>query len=185
VLPVRIEIRLLTNPELLRATISQGGMNLVRGTRNALEDWPRTLAGQKPVGADAFVPGKAVAVTPGAVATAKDHVAPWRSVYKLMLLEDTEVTFLLTSGGHNAGIVSEPGHPRRSYQIATRAVTDKYVDPETWQAITPIQPGSWWPAWQAWLAARSSGLVAPPASGAPQRGYPPLDDAPGAYVFQS
>jgi polyhydroxyalkanoate synthase len=119
-----------------------------------------------------------------AVATVKDHVAPWRSVYKLMLLADTEVTFLLTSGGHNAGIVSEPGHPGRSYQITTRQEGDPYVDPDTWQAATPSQDGSWWPAWVTWLAARSCGAVPAPRLGAPERGYPVLSDAPGAYVVR-
>ena len=53
------------------------------------------------------------------VSTVKDHVAPWRSVYKIHLFTDTDLTFVLTTGGHNAGIVSEPGHPNRSYQITT------------------------------------------------------------------
>lgn len=117
------------------------------------------------------------------VATRTDHVSPWRSVYKLMLLEDSEVTFVLTSGGHNAGIVSEPGHPRRSYQVATSHPNDKYIDPATWQATTATQNGSWWPVWQQWLTERSSGRVAPPSIGAAERGYPPLEAAPGSYVF--
>src|SRR5579883_2081786 len=118
------------------------------------------------------------------VATLRDHVAPWRSVYKLMLATETPVTFLLTSGGHNAGIVSEPGHRGRSYQMATQGATERYVDPDRWQADTPVHEGSWWPAWEAWLAERSSSCVAPPGLGAPERGYPPLGDAPGTYVLQ-
>lgn len=118
------------------------------------------------------------------VGTEKDHVAPWRSVYKIHLLADTDVTFVLTSGGHNAGVVSEPGHPRRSYRISTKKESDKYIDPETWQTLMPSHEGSWWPAWQDWLAARSNGRVSPPSMGATGRGYPPLDNAPGAYVLQ-
>ncbi len=120
-----------------------------------------------------------------AVATTKDHVAPWRSVYKLNLLADTEVTFLLTSGGHNAGIVSEPGHPRRSFQMATRHEGDKYVGPIKWQARTPKQKGSWWPAWVKWLENHSGNPQPYPTMGAPERGYPPLEDAPGSYVMQA
>jgi polyhydroxyalkanoate synthase len=118
-----------------------------------------------------------------AVGTVRDHVSPWRSVYRIHLLTDTEVAFLLTSGGHNAGVVSEPGHRNRSYQVATREKGAKYVDPETWRATTPVSDGSWWPEWQRWLAAHSSGRAGPPAMGAPQRGYAPLADAPGQYVL--
>jgi len=120
------------------------------------------------------------------VATEQDHVAPWRSVYKINLLADAEqMTFLLTSGGHNAGIVSEPGHSRRSYQMAGRSEEDRYIDPETWHITTPRQSGSWWPAWQAWLAEHSEEQqVPPPSMGMPKKGFYPIDDAPGRYVLQ-
>ena len=119
------------------------------------------------------------------VATRGDHVAPWSSVYKIHLLTDAPVSFLLTSGGHNAGIVSEPGHPGRIYQISHRPADDRYVDPETWAAATPVTEGSWWPAWVAWLGEHSSAVSAPPPIGAPERGYPVLADAPGRYVLDS
>jgi polyhydroxyalkanoate synthase len=120
-----------------------------------------------------------------AVGTARDHVAPWRSVYKIHLLADAdEVTFVLTSGGHNAGIVSEPGHRGRSYQMTTRNEGEKYVDPETWQLIAPRHEGSWWPAWQGWLARYCGEQTVPPALGASTKGYAVLYDAPGRYVLQ-
>ena len=119
-----------------------------------------------------------------AVGTAKDHVAPWRSVYKVVLMTDTEVTFLLTSGGHNAGIVTPPGHPRRIYQVGQLHDHEGYVDPDRWREATPVHKGSWWPEWQAWLARNSGVAVDPPALGNAEAGYPALEAAPGRYVLQ-
>ncbi len=118
------------------------------------------------------------------VSTLTDHVAPWRSVYKLNLVTDTAVTFVLTSGGHNAGIVSEPGHPHRRYQIMTKPHEGRYIDPETWQTRAPAKDGSWWPAWTDWLGRQSGEPVVPPAMGGPAAGYKALEDAPGTYVYQ-
>lgn len=119
-----------------------------------------------------------------AVGTLKDHVAPWRSVFKIhRLARNSEVTFVLTSGGHNAGIVSPPGHPHRSFQVATRKIGSGYVDPDTWLADTSKQEGSWWPAWEAWLVERSGDKLAAPKLGAKAKHYAPLGEAPGSYVL--
>lgn len=113
-----------------------------------------------------------------AVGTFTDHVAPWRSVFKIQHLTDTDVTFLLTSGGHNAGVVSPPGHPHRSYQVATHANADALIDADTWQRTVSHLDGSWWPAWEAWLASRAGKSIEPPAPG------PQICAAPGTYVLQ-
>lgn len=119
------------------------------------------------------------------VGTETDHVAPWRSVYKVHLFTDNELTFVLTNGGHNAGVVSEPGHAGRRYHVSTRHSGDRYVDADTWLARATLAEGSWWPAWASWLEARSAGKrVAPPGIGAPSRGLVPLSPAPGLYVHQ-
>jgi polyhydroxyalkanoate synthase len=134
------------------------------------------------------VGGKPVALTdiraPMFVVGAEtDHVAPWRSVFKIELLSDTEVTFLLTSGGHNAGIISEPGHPHRHHRIATRAEGMPFTSPEDWFAGHAPHEGSWWPDWADWLAKHADGSGKPPAMGAAKAGYKPLGDAPGKYVM--
>lgn len=119
------------------------------------------------------------------VGTERDHVAPWRSVYKIHLLTDVEVTFVLTSGGHNAGIVSEPGRPNRRFRMATRYHGDVLSGPDEWLPAAELREGSWWTAWLEWLAARSTSERVPaPAMGAPATGYAPLADAPGSYVLQ-
>jgi polyhydroxyalkanoate synthase len=114
------------------------------------------------------------------VGTERDHISPWRSVYKLHHLCDAEMTFVLTSGGHNAGIISEPGHAHRSYRIAARPAHGPWVEPEEWAAQATPHEGSWWPAWHQWLAKQSSRKQA--ARAAPAHAV--LGDAPGEYVLQ-
>lgn len=119
------------------------------------------------------------------VATDSDHIAPWQSVYKIHLFTDDELTFVLTNGGHNAGILSEPGHPGRHYRLAKRCPRAPYVDSETWRARVPQADGSWWQEWSSWLVGRSDAQrIAPPPSGSTLRGLAPLCRAPGTYVFQ-
>jgi polyhydroxyalkanoate synthase len=119
------------------------------------------------------------------VGTESDHIAPWRSVYKISLFTDNELTFVLTNGGHNVGIVSEPGRTDRHYSFGMRRPFDRYLDPDSWLAQATRAEGSWWPALADWLLTRSSsGRVAPPPMGAVHRGLAPLCPAPGTYVHQ-
>jgi polyhydroxyalkanoate synthase len=112
------------------------------------------------------------------VGTEHDHIAPWHSVFKLHLLNEGELTFVLTSGGHNAGIVSEPGHPHRHFQIATRPAGGRTPGPDEWQRAASPRDGSWWVEWSGWLDARSPARAAPPTMGVS------LCDAPGTYVLE-
>jgi len=103
------------------------------------------------------------------VGTETDHVAPWRSVYKMRALtRSADYTFLLTSGGHNAGIVSGPVHPRRRHRLMTWHDATTVLSPEQWLEAAELRATSWWPSWQQWLRIHSSmPQVAPPAIGAP------------------
>ncbi|MGX0876879.1 polyhydroxyalkanoate synthase [Roseovarius sp. MBR-154] len=117
------------------------------------------------------------------VATETDHIAPWRSVYKTALFTDCDMQFLLTKGGHNGGILSEPGHTGRHYRTGHRPAGALYRDPDTWHAAHEPVPGSWWPEWAHWLARHSSGPVAARIPGA-TASCPALADAPGSYIHQ-
>ncbi|HMA07402.1 MAG TPA: alpha/beta fold hydrolase, partial [Ramlibacter sp.] len=121
------------------------------------------------------------------VATERDHVSPWRSVYKIQRLVSAPVSFALTSGGHNVGIVNPPAgpmaHPQASYRFATHAHGAAPVDPQAWIDAAPAFAGSWWPRWQQWLLGHSSGTVkAHPVTGLLRGGK--STPAPGTYVHQ-
>ena len=120
------------------------------------------------------------------VGTESDHVAPWKAVYKTRArTRSSDFTFLLTSGGHNAGIVSGPQNPKRRYRMLTWHDAATMPSPEEWLEQAPMNHGSWWPAWQRWLTEHSSTeRVAPPAMGNEAQGYEATVDAPGEYVHQ-
>jgi polyhydroxyalkanoate synthase len=118
------------------------------------------------------------------VATAWDHVAPWKSVYKIHLQADVDITFVLSTGGHNVGIVNPPNGSKREYRIGTHPHTAAYVSPERWLEAREPVAGSWWPAWVEWLKKNSSAPGAPPTMGAPAFGLSPIEVAPGSYVFE-
>jgi polyhydroxyalkanoate synthase len=128
----------------------------------------------------------AITVPTFVVGTETDHVAPWRSVYKVgRLIRSTDYTFCLTSGGHNAGIVSGPQHPKRRHRVLKTRAGGRLPSADRFMERVAPQPGSWWPVWGEWLKAHSSPKrVAPPAMGAAKKGYKPIDDAPGTYVVQ-
>jgi len=119
-----------------------------------------------------------------AVGTVYDHVAPWKSTYKIHFLANADVTYVLTSGGHNAGIVAPPVQEGHSYQALTRKAGEAYVGPNEWLKRAPSHEGSWWNEWTRFLAAHSGQPVAPPSLGRAGQNGEILGDAPGSYVLQ-
>jgi polyhydroxyalkanoate synthase len=118
------------------------------------------------------------------VGTQRDHVAPWRSTHKIHFLANADITYVLTSGGHNAGIVAPPGEEGRSYQVLTSKARDPYVGPDEWIKGAPSREGSWWIEWTRFLASHSGQPVPPPPSGLAEQKSESLGNAPGLYVLE-
>jgi polyhydroxyalkanoate synthase subunit PhaC len=118
------------------------------------------------------------------VGTVRDHVAPWKSTYKIHYQVDADVTYLLTSGGHNAGIVAPPSQPGHSYQVKTTTADAVYIGPDEWLKAAPRIEGSWWPEWAKWLTVQSGEPCTPPRMGIEHADGQNLPDAPGDYVRQ-
>ena len=137
--------------------------------RNELAGGELELAGQRlalsAVKSDTYVVG-----------AINDHIVPWHGSYKTGGLLGGSVRYVLSSGGHIAGIVNPPG-PKAWYE----AGDDNGAEPETWRRATSKHKGSWWEDWTKWSDARAGEQVKPPAMGSKR--YPAVGDAPGEYVF--
>jgi len=141
----------------------------------------RYLVGKRPIRLDSIKQPMFV------VATDRDHVSPWNSVYKIHQLAHAPITFALSSGGHNVGIVSPPAgpmaYPQAAYRVAVNLPGKAPVDPQDWLDHAEHRQGSWWPGWQQWLARHSTGRTkARPVAGLVVQGEPLA--APGTFVFQ-
>jgi polyhydroxyalkanoate synthase subunit PhaC len=110
------------------------------------------------------------------VGAINDHIVPWHASYKTCGLVGGPARYVLSSGGHIAGIVNPPS-PRAWYEAGEAAGHDA----EAWRAANSRHQGSWWEDWTAWSGARAGDLAAPPRMGS--RRYRARADAPGEYVF--
>jgi polyhydroxyalkanoate synthase len=108
----------------------------------------------------------------------EDHIAPYRSVFKAKHNYSGPVRFVLAGSGHIAGVINPPASNK--YQYWRNPAEPQEVD--AWLAGATEHPGSWWPDWDAWLAAQSGDDV--PARVPGDGRLPVVDDAPGSYVRQ-
>jgi polyhydroxyalkanoate synthase subunit PhaC len=95
---------------------------------------------------------------------------------------EADVTYLLTSGGHNGGIVAAPGEQGHFYQVGAKAAKAPFIGPDEWLKVTPKVEGSWWPEWTRGLALQSGELCERPRMGTRHADGETLPDAPGDYV---
>ena len=109
------------------------------------------------------------------VGAINDHIVPWPGSYKSTRELGGTVRFVLSSGGHIAGIVNPPG-PKAWYETGEHSPKD----PAQWRKAAERHDGSWWEDWTRWADARAGRLAAPPKMGSDR--YPALGGAPGEYV---
>jgi polyhydroxyalkanoate synthase len=109
------------------------------------------------------------------VGAVNDHIVPWPASYQATRLLGGSVRYVLSSGGHVAGIVNPPG-PKAWHMVGP----GNPATAEQWRAAAERRDGSWWEDWTSWAQDRSGELVPPPRMGSKR--YPALGDAPGEYV---
>ncbi|HEY2223594.1 PHA/PHB synthase family protein [Actinomycetospora sp.] len=114
------------------------------------------------------------------VAAENDHIAPWRTSFTSTELIGGDVTFVLSTAGHIAGVVNPPS-PKAKHWVGTVGATGTDAPgPDAWRARSTEVKGSWWESWAEWIGERAGGMRTPPPTGS--EAYPPIGDAPGDYV---
>jgi polyhydroxyalkanoate synthase len=112
-------------------------------------------------------------------ASRDDHIVPWRSAYRTTELLGGDISFVLGSSGHIAGVVNPPQSKKRDYWT-NDLVTD---DADDWLARAETRGGSWWPHWYAWIAEHGGGMRAAPRRQGSAK-HRVIRAAPGEYVIE-
>jgi polyhydroxyalkanoate synthase len=110
------------------------------------------------------------------VGAINDHIVPWPASYKTTGLMGGNVRYVLTSGGHIAGIVNPPG-PKPWYEAGK---PPNPVTAQQWREGAEHHSGSWWEDWARWAGRRAGRRTDPPPMGSER--YPAIGDAPGSYI---
>ncbi len=110
------------------------------------------------------------------VSAINDHIVLWEGAYKTTHLLSGPVRFVLSSGGHIAGIVNPP-NPKAWTLVHDEA---NPPSPQEWKDTAERKQVSWWEDWARWSDETSGDMIDPPRMGSEQ--YPVLGDAPGRYV---
>jgi polyhydroxyalkanoate synthase subunit PhaC len=112
-------------------------------------------------------------------AAQEDHIVPWRSAYRSMLLLGDNSEFVLGASGHIAGVVNPASKNRRHYWTNP----DIVGNPDAWLKNAAQHAGSWWSHWSEWLKTKSGKQIEAPRK-LGNRKYPEIEAAPGRYVAQ-
>jgi polyhydroxyalkanoate synthase subunit PhaC len=112
------------------------------------------------------------------VSAINDHIVPWQSAYKTTGLVSGPVRFVLSSGGHIAGIVNPP--TPKAWFLADETDGAPPASAEAWREQAQRHGGTWWEDWTHWSTESAGEMVDPPPVG--NDNYPVLGDAPGTYV---
>lgn len=113
------------------------------------------------------------------VGAVNDHIVPWTSSFAVSGLTGGKVRYVLSNGGHIAGVVNPPG-PKAWFEALPAGKDSTTGTADSWRESATRSAGSWWEDWVTWSTKRAGKMVAPPQLGSEK--HPPLTDAPGDYV---
>lgn len=108
-----------------------------------------------------------------------DHITPWTACYRACNVFSGQVEFVLSNSGHMQTMLNSPSKKRSSYFVNKEVPQDA----SEWLQGADLREGSWWSYWMEWLQARAGERVPSPASLGNAK-FPPLEAAPGIYVFE-